>query len=157
MTRWLAVAVFLTISSMAVAMEDTPENRQQQVDRYFQAVPPQAVFEDLMSKMFNSLPADQREMFVVDMGKGFDFEALTTLMRAAMVKTFTADELGALADFYGSPIGKSAMGKMGDYMATFMADFVPLMNAGMAKLTAEAEKAHADRIKQLGGSGQQPK
>ena len=156
MTRWLAVAVFLTISSMAVAMEDSPENRQQQVDRYLQAVPPQAVFEDL-SKMFNNLPADQRELFGGDMGKGFGFEALTTLMRAAMVKTFTADELGALADFYGSPIGKSAMGKMGDYMATFMADFIPLMNAGMAKLTAEAEKAHADRIKQLGGSSQQPK
>lgn len=157
MTRWLAVAVFLTISSMAVAMEDTPENRQQQVDRYLQAVPPQAVFEDLMSKMFNNLPADQRELFVVDMSKGFDFEALTTLMRAAMVKTFTADELGALADFYGSPVGKSAMSKMGSYMAAFMAEFMPIMAAEMAKITAEAEKAEADMQKRLEELNQQKK
>jgi len=32
----------------------------------------------------------------------------------AMLKTVTADELSALADFQGSPIGKSAMTKMGD-------------------------------------------
>jgi hypothetical protein len=37
-----------------------------------------------------------------------------------MVKIFTAQELNALADFYGSPVGKSAMGKFGIYMAEVM-------------------------------------
>ncbi len=50
--RWLSIVLLLTTMSVAVAMEDTPENREQQVDRYLQAVPPQAVFEDMLSKMF---------------------------------------------------------------------------------------------------------
>ena len=145
MTRWLSVVLFMTMMPVAVAMEDTPENREQQVDRYLQAVPPQPVFEDLMGKMFKDLSADQREMFTGSINKGFDFEAITKLMRAAMLKTFTADELAALADFYGSPVGKSAMSKMGDYMAEFM----PLMNAEMTKITAEAEKTQADLERDL--------
>jgi hypothetical protein len=149
MTRWLSVVLFMTMMPAAGAMEDTPENREQQVDRYLQAVPPQAVFEDLMGKMFKDLPADQRAVFTGDTNKGFDFEALTRLMRAAMLKTFTADELAALADFYGSPVGKSAMSKMGDYMAAFMAEFMPLMNAEMTKITAESEKTQADLERDL--------
>ena len=149
MTRWLSIVLLLTTMSVAVAMEDTPENREQQVERYLRAVPPQAVFEDIMSKMFKGLPADQREMFTGDMNKVFDFQALTNIMRTAMLKTFTADELAALADFEGSPVGKSVMSKMGDYMAIFMAEFMPLMNAEMEKITAEAEKAQADLKKQL--------
>ena len=147
--RWLSIVLLLTTMSVAVAMEDTPENREQQVDRYLQAVPPQAVFEDMLSKMFSGLPDDQRQIFTGDMSKVFDFQALNNAMRSAMLKTFTADELAALADFYGSPVGKSAMNKMGDYMAIFMAEFMPLMNAEMAKITAEADKAQADLKKRL--------
>lgn len=149
MTRWLCIALLLTTMSGAVAMEDTPENREQQVERYLQAVPPQAVFEDMLRKMFSGLPNGQREVFTGDMNKIFDFQALTNIMRKAMLKTFTADELAALADFYGSPVGKSAMNKMGDYMAVFMAEFMPVMNAEMAKINAEAEKAQADLKKRL--------
>ncbi len=83
------------------------------------------------------------------MNKVFEFQALTNVMRTAMLKTLTADELSALADFQGSPIGKSAMNKMGDYMAIFTAEFMPLMNAEMAKITAEADKAQADFKQQL--------
>jgi hypothetical protein len=157
MTRWLSVVFFLTTISLAVAMEDTPENREQQVYRYLQAVPPQPVFEDLMNKMFKHLPEDQRNMFTGDMSKSFNFDTLTNLMRSAMLKTFTADELAALADFHGSPVGKSAMSKMGDYMAAFMAEFMPLMNAEMARITAEAEKAQADYKKHLDELNQQKK
>ena len=37
-----------------------------------------------------------------------------------MVKTFSADEFKALADFYGSDVGRSAMAKMGTYMSEVM-------------------------------------
>jgi Uncharacterized protein conserved in bacteria (DUF2059) len=42
-----------------------------------------------------------------------DIAALTKVMTDSMVKHFTTEELKALADFYGSPIGKSAMQKFG--------------------------------------------
>ena len=73
MTRWLSIVFLLTTMSAAVAMEDTPENREEQVERYLQAVPPQPVFEDMLRKMFSGLPADQREIFTGDMNKVFDF------------------------------------------------------------------------------------
>lgn len=132
--RWLSIALFLTMTSAALALEDTPQNREQQVDRYLQSTPPQAVFNDMMEKISQSMPPEQRTTFVSLMTKQIDFNALTQAMRAAMTKIFTADELSALADFYGSPIGKSAMSKMGDYMAELM----PVMSAEMAKAQGAA-------------------
>jgi hypothetical protein len=38
-----------------------------------------------------------------------------------IIKHFTAEEIKTMADFYGSPAGKSAMSKFGDYMADLMA------------------------------------
>jgi hypothetical protein len=56
-------------------------------------------------------------------------------MTDAMVKHFTTEELKALADFYGSPVGKSAMQKFGAYMA----DLMPTMQAEIMKAQAKAK------------------
>jgi hypothetical protein len=50
-----------------------------------------------------------------------------------MVKNFTTEELKALADFYGSPIGKAAMKKIGPYMA----DVMPIVQAEVMKAMAK--------------------
>ena len=42
------------------------------------------------------------------------------LSRESMIRTFTADELNALADFYGSKNGSSVMLKFGTYMSEVM-------------------------------------
>jgi hypothetical protein len=42
---------------------------------------------------------------------------------------------GALADFYGSPVGKSAMQKFGAYMA----DIMPVVQAEIVKAAAKME------------------
>jgi len=57
-------------------------------------------------------------------------------MKESMVKNFTADELKALADFYGSPVGKSAMKKFGAYMA----DVMPSIQAEVEKAQAKANR-----------------
>ena len=67
------------------------------------------------------------------MTKDLDIPALTKAMTDAMVKHFTAEELKALADFYGSPVGKSAMQKFGAYMA----DLTPIIQAEMMKAQAK--------------------
>ena len=56
-------------------------------------------------------------------------DALSKAMKDSLVKHFTAEELKALADFYGSPVGKSAMSKMGDYTA----DLMPVIQAQVMK------------------------
>ena len=86
----------------------------------------------MTDKMAANIPADQRDKFKKLMTTEVDVAALTKAMTDAMVKNFTTDELKALADFYGSPVGKSAMQKFG----TYMADVMPVMQAEIMKAAA---------------------
>jgi hypothetical protein len=112
---------------------DTPETRRREAERYLQVSPPKALFEDMADKMAANLPPDQREQFKRVMTTQLDITALTKAMMDSMVKNFTTDELKALADFYGSPVGKSAMQKFGAYMA----DIMPVVQAEILKAAAK--------------------
>ena len=116
---------------------DTPETRRKEAERYLQVSPPKALFEDMADKMAANLPAEQRDQFKKLMTTDVDIAALSKAMIDAMVKNFTTDELKALADFYGSPVGKSAMQKFGAYMA----DIMPVMQAEIMKAAAVAAGA----------------
>jgi Uncharacterized protein conserved in bacteria (DUF2059) len=122
MRQKLLVLLILTFSvwSPVLSALDTPETRRREAERYLQASPPKALFEDMADKMAANLPPDQREQFKRMMTADLDIAALSKAMTDAMVKRFTTDELKALADFYGSPVGKSAMQKFGAYMADIM-------------------------------------
>jgi hypothetical protein len=87
----------------------------------------------MADKMATNLPADQRQQFKQMMTKDLDIAALSKAMTGAMVKHFTTKELKALADVYGSPVGKSAMQKFGAYMA----DLMPVIEAEMMKAQAK--------------------
>jgi hypothetical protein len=83
------------------------------------------------------LPEAERQRFKDTLTSALDIDALTKAMVEAMVKHFTTEELKALADFYGSPVGKSAMSKFGSYMAEVM----PVVQSEMMKAHAKATKA----------------
>jgi hypothetical protein len=87
--------------------------------------------------MAANLPPDQREQFKKLMTSQLDIAALTKAMIDSMVKHFTTDELKALADFYGSPVGKSAMQKFGAYMA----DIMPTIETEIMKAQAKANQS----------------
>lgn len=128
------------MSAPALALDDTPENRATQADNYLQAVPAQALMDEMAMKLAATLPESQRPAFIALLTKNLDMSAVTNSMRAAMIKNFSADELKAIADFYGSPVGKSAMSKFGSYMADAMGP----LKAEIAKaitLTQEQMKA----------------
>jgi hypothetical protein len=128
----LVVLTFCAWSPVYCAT-DTPETRRHEAERYLQAVPPKALFEDMAEKMAANLPTDQRQQFKQMMIKDLDIPALTKAMTDAMAKHFTAEELKALADFYGSPVGKSAMQTFGAYMA----DLTPVVQAEIMKAAAK--------------------
>jgi len=118
---YLLIVVFLTcFSQMAIALDDTSKNRESQAERYLKVTTPKEMMDDMTEKVSSNLPLESRELYKNMMTKHLDIEFLTSLMKNAMIKHFTADELKALADFYGSPIGKSAMKKFGAYMADIM-------------------------------------
>lgn len=130
MQKYTLTTLILFIScALTLSAPDTPETRRHEAERYLQATPPKALFEDMADKMAANLPQDQRDQFKKLMTSQLDIAALTKAMIDSMVKHFTTEELKALADFYGSPVGKSAMQKFGAYMA----DIMPTMEAESLK------------------------
>ncbi len=91
-----------------------------------------------------NMPPESRTQFKELMTKYLDMAAIIKAIKDAMVKHFTADELKALADFYGSPVGKSAMKKFGVYMA----DAMPVIQAEILKAQGEAIKSQAEANRQ---------
>jgi hypothetical protein len=136
-TFTLTILTLFISSSLAFSAPDTPESRRHEAERYLQATPPKALFEDMADKMAANLPPDQREQFKKLMTSQLDIAALTKAMIDSMVKHFTTEELKALADFYGSPVGKSAMQKFGAYMA----DIMPAMEAEIMKAQAKLNQS----------------
>jgi hypothetical protein len=112
-TIFAVVSFILSCTTVSLIGADTPESRRHEAERYLQAVPPKALFEDMAEKMSANMPPDQRAQFKAAMTSQLDVPAITKAMTDAMVKHFTSEELKALADFYGSPVGKSAMQKFG--------------------------------------------
>jgi len=137
-TAFLLV-VFIVPSTQA--LEDTPENRQEQATRYVSTTPPVELLTDMAKQMATNLPEDKRKLFVDLMTKHMDMKAFEKIMHDAMVVHFSADELKALADFYGSAIGKSAMGKI----AAYTADIMPHIK----KEVMNAQQKAANEIQQI--------
>ena len=130
--------LFLFIScALTLSAPDTPETRRHEAERYLQATPPKALLEDMADKMAANLPPDQRDQFKKLMNSQLDVAALTKAMLDAMVKDFNTEELKALADFYGSPVGKSAMQKFGAYMA----DIMPAIETEIMKAQAKLNQS----------------
>jgi len=133
----LTIVTLFTLATFVLIATDTPETRRREAERYLKVIPPKALFEDMADKMAANLPPDRREQFKHLLTADLDIAALTKAMTDAMVKHFTTEELKALADFYGSPVGKSAMQKFGAYMA----DVMPAIQAEMQKAQAKLNQS----------------
>ncbi len=141
----LLIIVLVTLSGPTVAIDDTPENRLIQIERYLEAVPPRKLFEELSNQIAMSFPPGEQLEFRSLMTDFVDVDVITDAMVASMLKHFTADELAAVADLYESPVGQSAMSKMGVYMA----DVMPVIEAEILRAVDEFEKKKAERMRRL--------
>ncbi len=128
------------LPGLACALDDTPENRAAQVERYMRAVPPEDLMQDMATNMANTLPPEHREDFERLMLVYVDNDRIIEAMKESMIKHFTADELAAIAELYESPAGKSAMDKMGVYMADVMPIIMAEMRKAMQALREEKQK-----------------
>jgi len=120
-------------------MDDTPANRILQAERYLQAVPPGELIQNMTKQAIATMPLDQQKVYKDMLTKYLDIQAIGQIMKNALSKNFSADELKALADFYGSPVGKSAMGKFSAYMQ----DSAPAIQAEVVKAHTKAQQAAA--------------
>ncbi len=130
----LLFSLLLLATTLAGALEDTTDNRLQQAERYLRANSPEDMFADIANRSTINLPPEQRKPFTDMLTKHMDIVRVSAAMKNAMVSHFTADELEALADFYSKPGAKSAMSKMGLYMA----DVLPVVQEEMQKAQQKA-------------------
>ena len=89
--------------------------------------------------MSKSLPEAIRESFVNQMRMVVRADLLEEATRASLIRHFTVDELNAMAEFYSSPHGASAMRKFGAYMADVMPAVQEEVILGLDRMERQVE------------------
>lgn len=149
--RTAVLALLLIAGAPALAGEppDTLETRMAAAQRYAAAANMPKMLDDSFKAASMNLPEADREKFLALTKKYVKTESLEAMTITAMVKHFTTKELDALANFYGSPEGQSAMAKLGTYMAEVM----PQVQAEMLRAVQEMQKElQAEQAKTPGGT-----
>jgi hypothetical protein len=138
MRRFALATMLICLHTMvwSAEPEDSPATRRQAAEHYAKAFDLPKMLADVSEAMSRNLPPEKRAEFKALMTQYVRVDALQEAMLVAMSKHFTTRELNALAAFYGSEEGKSAMAKFGVYMA----DVMPMVEAEM-KHAVEASKA----------------
>ncbi|MBA2586037.1 MAG: DUF2059 domain-containing protein [Chthoniobacterales bacterium] len=121
----------------AQGLADTPENRKQQAQRYLEATPPALLFQEVADKGAAQLPPSEQEKYKQAFLAQVETSTVQQSLTDALVKHFSAGELKALADFYGSGTGKAAMSKLGSYMS----DITPTIQFQMRRAQAAGDQS----------------
>jgi hypothetical protein len=139
--RLLMLILIAVCAGDAVFAADTPDSAEARVaaaKRYYEASDFPHLLEASIRAGAAASDPQHADAIAELVMKHIRTEAFADISLNAMVKTFTADELNALADFYGSPVGKSAMSKMPTYLATAMP---PLM--------AEVQRVESEVVEEV--------
>ncbi len=135
--RALLPLLLLLLPVASVCAADSEEDRVAAAKRYLEVAQMSKMVDDTVTELAKAFPAGQRDRFLEFTRDAIRPQVLEQAAMASMVKIFTAQELNALADFYGSPVGKSAMSKFGVYMADLMPVIQQEMLRAMLLLPAE--------------------
>ncbi len=125
--------LLISCSSAPVPIPDTDVNRLAMLEEYYQAVPPEDLYNDIFSNLANNLPEGERDKFIKQMKTILPLQTLTDLTTESMMKHFTANEIRAMTEFYSTTEGKSVMKKMGVYTADVMPKIQDLVMKAMRK------------------------
>ena len=133
----VVVVVCLVIASSVYSqgVPDTLENRRIAAERYLTAAPPAELIADGIRELAALRPVAQREEAARRMRELVQPDRMRRIMMETLVRRFTAQELDALAGFYGSDVGRSISKKFGAYNA----DVWPQIQAEFARVLRELE------------------
>jgi hypothetical protein len=115
--RISAISAAIFLASLSALAQDTPESRSAAAQRYLSVVPTAKIMDDTINEMAKMASYDKQPHVIEWMKKVYRADFVEKASLEAMVKIFTTDELNAMADYYGSKDGASAMLKFGAYMA----------------------------------------
>jgi len=137
--RSLSVGVILAAlwAHPALALDDTTVNRRLEAERYERAVPTVGVLETSVIRVARMLPIEHRQPFIDYALLHIDRERIRATVLSALTETFTANELRAMADFFGSPVGQSVAAKMGTYTDRVMPGVLTTVRAAATRYARE--------------------
>lgn len=138
MKKLVVVMGMLLLAAPVYALEDTPENRAKEAERYLAASSVRETLQEVPAQMADEQPAEKRELFKTLVAKYFVVDTLMKRQSEALVKLFTADELRYLADTASSEFAKTISSKM----STFMSEMSP-------EIQTEALNAYASALGDL--------
>ena len=136
----LLISLSCLLSFSYADEEDSQSARRAAAIHYMNVNPTDIMMKDAVEKMAETMPEDQREYFKEVILKHLRQEVIEGISLNIMVKHFTAQELNALADFYGSEVGRSAMKKFDIYLAEIMPFMRQEMLSAMKSYKAEKSK-----------------
>jgi hypothetical protein len=146
MTSPLLRVLMLLVAMLHIASANANENdaaRAAALERYLKAVPVSKMMDGTIVDMAAKLPAEQRAHFIAAMRRAIDGPRVEQITRAAMLKTFTADEMNALADFYTSAHGASAMRKFSAYMSELMPPLIVEVQRAAREIAEQQRKSRS--------------
>jgi hypothetical protein len=133
------ILLFGLLTFPAFALDDTIANREQQADRYFAERSLKTMcIDSLTDGDKDDSEAHQKKMRLI---KYIDWQAIDKGMKEAAIKTYTADELKALADMCATPAGCSALKKTDDFGKAI----TPILKL---EITRAIAKENLDRLDQ---------
>ena len=112
-----ALTVVTLLAAPAVHAGDTYGERLAAATRYAEVADVESMIHASFDELVLRIPDGKRVEFLEFMRANLRIELLERTMISSMARIFTADELNALADFYGSEVGQAALAKFGAYMA----------------------------------------
>lgn len=114
-----ALLAVMAVNPNVSHAQDTTGNRLAAAERYADTFDFQSMMEQTVSQLAANVPPNQRQAYMAEMAK-LEWGWLRNMAITSMVQVFTTDELRALADFYGSPVGREIFSKFPAYMGALM-------------------------------------
>ncbi|MEY3200611.1 MAG: hypothetical protein RIR70_161 [Pseudomonadota bacterium] len=120
MKRMMMLPVLLVLCGGALAGDDTPEAREAAAECFMRVSNMEKSYESAMKELTQQMPARERQKFKNMMDNLVPPAMLKRLYLESATRTFTAQELNAMCDFYSTELGASVMSKMDTYVANTM-------------------------------------
>jgi len=114
--RILVASLFIVMVTPLQA-EDATSLKIDAAERYMRVANLGAIWESMVSEHAATLPEPERTEYLQSPQSKINIEKFEAILLDGLIEVFTAEELNALADFYGSEAGQSALAKFGKFSA----------------------------------------
>lgn len=138
---FISISAFAQDEAQAVttdAVADDAQTRTELATKMHTLWPVATRVEEAIETVAENVPPDEREAFKARMRRAIDQKTLEEESIAAMAKVFTASELQAMVNFYGSAEGRAVSAKTEDYMKILQPVMVKMLDSALLKMRTGA-------------------